>query len=603
MTYKYDVFISYSRKDYKDEATKAEIPGNPITAITEAFDKNNIFYWIDLEGIKSGQEFRDEIIDAIATSKVFLFVSSVNSNGSVWTKREVLEASDSGKYIIPFKIDNCEYDRSVKFELRPLDFIEYFSDKDGALEKLVRSVNSYKEIIAQREQKAQLESQKAEIQEKIKLLEADYRLSADRHEVALKEIQQLYEKLGIITRCCPICDKEVAISATFCERCGWQFPALPSSQADRKRLNIIKANWKLINSASSSKEEIKSLRNEIYDLNEALKKAESEKKNYEKTFSDLKKEIEQLIRAKEKALAESKEQKEQIALLTSQSKDIELRLTEKRADYDSTIKKMYEETEKLNSLVSTLKAQNEELTKKYEDLSEQYNAATKELDDLRAASNKSQKTKQNPLIAKLTNFDWVYTHIIPSSRKDRNNFLKTQIRLTDSVTKIDFQRLITIVGEYGVVLSDSFFEYCIYVSDIVNVVVYSAVSALEEDNGQKTKGTKTEQKETLEAKQMPHLLWKLFRDSYSTMRSSDGKYLREIDKEWVFDNIMPLCNYKGIVFLSDSCTAINFPKLISILKDHGIVLEKSDFDICNTVEDVVYTIVDISRGKLRLESK
>lgn len=46
---KYDVFISYSRKDYvvNDEI----IPGNPIAAIQELFDKNDVKYWFDKEGI------------------------------------------------------------------------------------------------------------------------------------------------------------------------------------------------------------------------------------------------------------------------------------------------------------------------------------------------------------------------------------------------------------------------------------------------------------------------------------------------------------------------------------------------------------------------
>ncbi len=270
MTYKYDVFISYSRKDYKDEATKAEIPGNPITAITEAFDKNNISYWIDREGIYSGQEFRDKIIDAIATSSVFLFVSSHNSNQSIWTKREILEASDSGKYIIPFKIDDCEYDRSVKFELRPLDFIEYFSDKEGALQDLVRSVNQYKEELA-KEEKKQLEAKlKAEITEKIRTLEEDFKISVQRHEVTLKEILELHAKLGTTTKICPICDKKVPLETTFCERCGWQFPALLSSDVDRKLLTLLKANWKIINTATTSKDEIKTLKNENLELKETI---------------------------------------------------------------------------------------------------------------------------------------------------------------------------------------------------------------------------------------------------------------------------------------------------------------------------------------------
>lgn len=51
--HKYDVFISYSRADYKDE-NNVPIPNNVISKILSAFKKNNISYWIDESGIYTG---------------------------------------------------------------------------------------------------------------------------------------------------------------------------------------------------------------------------------------------------------------------------------------------------------------------------------------------------------------------------------------------------------------------------------------------------------------------------------------------------------------------------------------------------------------------
>ena len=56
MKYKYDVFISYSRRDYVDENYNV-IPGNAIAEIQNVFDENGITYWFDKDGIYSGQEF------------------------------------------------------------------------------------------------------------------------------------------------------------------------------------------------------------------------------------------------------------------------------------------------------------------------------------------------------------------------------------------------------------------------------------------------------------------------------------------------------------------------------------------------------------------
>ena len=88
---KYDVFISYSRRDYIDE-NKQIIPGNIISQIKELFDKNNISYWLDEQG-HSGQEFAHLITGKIKESSLFMFVSSEHSNRSEWTSREIAVAN------------------------------------------------------------------------------------------------------------------------------------------------------------------------------------------------------------------------------------------------------------------------------------------------------------------------------------------------------------------------------------------------------------------------------------------------------------------------------------------------------------------------------
>ena len=49
----YDVFISYSRKDYVDEQ-KNIIPGNEVSKIKDALSEAGITYWFDEERIYSG---------------------------------------------------------------------------------------------------------------------------------------------------------------------------------------------------------------------------------------------------------------------------------------------------------------------------------------------------------------------------------------------------------------------------------------------------------------------------------------------------------------------------------------------------------------------
>ena len=428
MTYKYDVFISYSRKDYKDEATKAEIPGNPITAITEAFDKNNISYWIDREGIYSGQEFENIIIDAIDSSKVFLFVSSTNSNESKWTKSEIWEAFEEDKYIIPFKIENIDYHKSLKFKLRPLDFIEYFSDKDGAIQDLVRSVNMYKEELA-KEEKKQLEAKlKAEITEKIRTLEEDFKISVQRHEVTLKEILELHARLGTTTKICPICDKKVPLETAFCERCGWQFPALLSSDVDRKQLTLLKANWKIINTATTSKDEIKTLKNENLELKE--------------TIDNISKELEKS--QKEKAqIAEEK------AILNTQIRDLKDQIYEK------------------DELLQKANLQISELTLEFQSKEKEYKSTIANLESIKAELTK--KCKDLTPQKKIPNKNYIFNTILPVSS------INTYIFSSDSKSVIQLTKLTELLKkEYGIHLSQYEINQCETVSDIVNLIARKA---------------------------------------------------------------------------------------------------------------------------------
>ena len=150
MKYKYDVFISYSRRDYVDESYNV-IPGNAIAEIQNVFDENGITYWFDKDGIYSGQEFIEIITGAIAESKMLIFISSKHSNESMWTAGEIFEALDGEKAIIPVKIDNSQYNKKFKLLIRPLDYIDYQENPQNALKDLLRAINKVKEDIAQKQ--------------------------------------------------------------------------------------------------------------------------------------------------------------------------------------------------------------------------------------------------------------------------------------------------------------------------------------------------------------------------------------------------------------------------------------------------------------------
>ena len=106
MSDKYDVFISYSRKDTKI-----------ADRICAAMDKEGISYFIDRQGIAGGMEFPTELADAICESTLFLFLASKNSYVSKYTINEITFAFNEKERnrILPYIIDQTELPRNLRF--------------------------------------------------------------------------------------------------------------------------------------------------------------------------------------------------------------------------------------------------------------------------------------------------------------------------------------------------------------------------------------------------------------------------------------------------------------------------------------------------------
>ena len=129
-----NIFISYSRHD-KDI----------VFPFVERIEKElNTTCWIDYEGIESGSQFEDVIVNAIEESKIVLFMLSDNSINSQWTKREVLYAEDEGKRIVPVVIDGKGLRKWVRFHFGNVDYIDI--NKEEQCEKLLNDMFTWIEV-------------------------------------------------------------------------------------------------------------------------------------------------------------------------------------------------------------------------------------------------------------------------------------------------------------------------------------------------------------------------------------------------------------------------------------------------------------------------
>ena len=214
---KYDVFISYSRKDYEDE-NKQVIPGNIVSQIKALFDENGITYWFDEEGIYSGDAFAHVIAKNIRASKILLFVSTDNSNKSSWTSDEIATARIYEKKIIPFRYDRSQYNESVILFVAKLDYIDYLQNPQTALNRLLVAVKEYLKSDSERVARETAEAEHRKNEEIMRQMQAVkdremrekvLQLEGRRQEI-INEILEHEKTLAGLTREKDFIEKDIA---------------------------------------------------------------------------------------------------------------------------------------------------------------------------------------------------------------------------------------------------------------------------------------------------------------------------------------------------------------------------------------------------------
>ena len=401
MKYKYDVFISYSRRDYVDENYNV-IPGNAIAEIQNVFDENGITYWFDKDGIYSGQEFIEIITGAIAESKMLIFISSKHSNESMWTAGEIFEALDGEKAIIPVKIDNSQYNKKFKLLIRPLDYIDYQENPQNALKDLLRAINKVKEDIAQKQreeeklrQEKEAEAKKEKIKEEISILAKDcQRLTLQQIDV----VNQIFEKqtyIGNTTKICPICDKEVSISSDFCNRCGWTFPILyyidgnNTYQLDEKQLSVARTNWRSINMVS----ELQTIKSNLEIENQRLQRSLLQATEDCKSMTEN-------LKKNESAIQKAKIEIKQMQILNKESdsriKELEFSIIESTRENEKIKNDLLDKEKRLLCSIE----ENKQLQKRLSDEQTKARKVQKEYEDLLAEQKVKTQPQSKPIVPK-----------------------------------------------------------------------------------------------------------------------------------------------------------------------------------------------------------
>ena len=126
-----DIFISYKAEDFSE--------ANYMKTI---FEKNGLSCWMAPMSIAGGASYASEIPNAIRNAKVFVLILSRKAQESKWVPKEIDQAINSGKTILPFMIEDCGLNDDFNFYLTNIQRYEAYVNKQAAINKILMDIRS-----------------------------------------------------------------------------------------------------------------------------------------------------------------------------------------------------------------------------------------------------------------------------------------------------------------------------------------------------------------------------------------------------------------------------------------------------------------------------
>lgn len=128
---KKDVFISYKAEEFDD-----------ANWVRSTLENNGISCWMAPMSISGGASYATEIPQAIRSCDVFVLILSRKSQQSKWVPRELDQAINAGKTILPFMLENCELQDDFSFYLTNVQRYAAFENKTAAIEKMIGEIKT-----------------------------------------------------------------------------------------------------------------------------------------------------------------------------------------------------------------------------------------------------------------------------------------------------------------------------------------------------------------------------------------------------------------------------------------------------------------------------
>lgn len=177
------VFISHSSKDHQF-----------AMRLVEFLEANGIYCWIAPRDIPYGQNWSAEIVEAIETSKIMLFVFTEHSNHSEQVIREINLALENGVLVIPIRLKEIPYNKSLSYYLSTVQWAETYFDESNSAQWFSDIYQKIKQYLETGLSEELFDTVSHEQEERQEIFDIDYGDGFDLEDILAQEFSELFPK-------------------------------------------------------------------------------------------------------------------------------------------------------------------------------------------------------------------------------------------------------------------------------------------------------------------------------------------------------------------------------------------------------------------------
>ena len=124
-----DVFISYKSEEFQE-----------ADWVRQQLESGGISCWMAPNSITGGASYATEIPQAIRSCRVFVLILSRRAQLSQWVPKELDQAINCGKIIMPFMLENCPLEDDFSFYLSNVQRYPAYEGREAAMQRMLREI-------------------------------------------------------------------------------------------------------------------------------------------------------------------------------------------------------------------------------------------------------------------------------------------------------------------------------------------------------------------------------------------------------------------------------------------------------------------------------